>query len=65
MALKAVVQPGARSIPSSLGGRLEAAAAEPAQEHVTFATQHDEVGLGVAVDVEGIGTGHGGQVGDG
>ncbi len=43
---------------------LEAAAAEAAQHDVAAAPQHDQVDVAVAVDVERIGTGDRGQVGD-
>ena len=47
-----------------LVGPCEPAVAEPPQDHVLTGAQHGEVGVAVAVDVQGIGAGDGRQVGD-
>ncbi len=47
-----------------LVGALEAAVAEAAQDDVLADPQDDEIGVAVAVDVERVGAGDGGQVGD-
>ena len=52
-------------MPERLVGPLEAAVAEPAQDDVLADAQHDEVDVAVAVDVERVGAGDRGQVGDG
>ena len=44
--------------------RSNAAVAEPAEEHVLADAQHGEIGEAVAVDVERIGAGDRGQIGD-
>ena len=59
-------RPAGRHVePQLLVGRCEAAATEAAEHDVTAAAEDDEVDLAVAVDVDRVGAGHGGQVGDG
>ena len=53
VALDAVVQPGLQGQAEPPGRVLEATAAEAAQHLITFMSEHDEVDLPVAVDVDG------------
>ena len=50
--------------PERLVGSLEPAVAEPAEDHVLADAQHGEIDEAVAVDVERVGAGDRGQIGD-